>query len=194
MARSQSRTSRSPAKSKAKAETSTWHLSKTATELSLSDFEFALLQTAAAFERWAIQVDRLASMGTGPLNFNEIVLLNMVRMHDQPKDAATLARLVNREDVPNVQYNLRKLVSIGLIERVKVGQATFFKTTQLGREHTDAFAELRRSGLLEDMVPIDKNMRQLEGATQLLQLVTGFYDSAARESATLNRHLLFPDD
>ena len=48
---------------------------------------------------------------TGPEN----ALLHIIRMNDRPKTMKDLARLTNRDDMPNMQYSLRKLMGAGLV-------------------------------------------------------------------------------
>jgi predicted MarR family transcription regulator len=167
-----------------------WHLAATRRDEVFTSFEFGLLQTVAAFERWSVQATRLSG-GSDSLSFSEVVLLHMVRMHDRSKDAATLAKLVNRDDLPNVLYSLRKLANLGLIEKTKVGSATFFQVTEQGRVETERYAELRQAILLSSVDSVANMEENLAFVTTILSIVTGFYESAARECASLNPETLF---
>jgi len=170
-----------------------WHLAETERDAVFTSFEFAVLQTVAAFERWSVQAARLSG-DSDALNFSEVVLLHMVRMHDRSKDAATLAKLVNRDDLPNVLYSLRKLANLGLIEKTKVGSATFFQVTDKGRIETERYAELRQAILLSSVDSVANMEENLAFVTTVLNIVTGFYESAARECASLNPETLFGSD
>lgn len=167
-----------------------WHLAQTERDAVFTGFEFAMLQTVAAFERWSIQAARLSG-GSDTMNFSEVVLLHMVRMHDRPKDAATLAKLVNRDDLPNVLYSLRKLASLEVIEKTRVGAATFFQITEKGRLETERYAELRQAILMSNTDSVSNMEENLGFVTAILGIVTGFYESAARECASLNPETLF---
>ena len=85
-----------------------WHLAQSATEVDTTELEFALMRAFEGFGRW--QSECLASVldlaATGPEN----ALLHIIRMNDRPKTMKDLARLTNRDDVPNIQYSLRKLI------------------------------------------------------------------------------------
>lgn len=167
-----------------------WHLARdTRGELTTS-FEFALMQVFEAYQRWAVQAARL--VGNPDINYSEVVVLHVVRMQERAKDAATIAKLVNRDDLPNVLYSLRKLVSLGLVEKVKVGSGTYFKTTEQGRLETDRFAALRTDLLLKAMAEVANIDSKLETVIALLKVMTGLYDSAARETAVINPVALFP--
>ena len=79
-----------------------WHLAESAVEVDTTELEFALMRTFEGFGRW--QSECLASVcdlaATGPEN----ALLHIIRMNDRPKTIKDLARLTNRDDVPNIQY------------------------------------------------------------------------------------------
>jgi predicted MarR family transcription regulator len=172
-------------------EARTWHLATNADDELATSFEFALMQAYEAYQRWVVQGQRLVSYNE--LNFNEIVVLHIVRMQERAKDAATIAKLVNRDDLPNVLYNLRKLVSIGLINKIRIGAGTYFEITEQGRIETDRYAELRRDLLVANMHEITQFREKLKTATDLMHSLTGCYDTAARETAGMNPATLFPD-
>jgi len=94
--------------------------------------------------------------------------------------------------LPNVLYNLRKLVSLGLVRKVKIGSGTYFEVTDQGRIETERYAELRRDVLLasmDEVANIDEKLRAMLG---LMHVMTGLYDGAARETAVINPLALFP--
>lgn len=167
-----------------------WHLARdTRGELTTS-FEFALMQVCEAYERWVVQAARL--VGNPDINYAEVVILHVVRMQERAKDAATIAKLVNRDDLPNVLYTLRKLVSLGLVEKVKVGSGTYFQATDRGKLETDRYAALRTDLLLKSMAEVTNIDGKLETVNALLKVMTGLYDGAARETAVINPVALFP--
>lgn len=139
-----------------------------------------------------VQGQRL--VGYPDITYNETVILNVVRMQERAKDAATIAKLVNRDDLPNVLYNLRKLVSVGLVNKTRIGSGTYFEITEQGRLETDRYAELRRDLLVNNMKQIASVHEKLKVATDLMHSITGCYDTAARETATMNPAALFPDE
>lgn len=169
----------------------TWHLATNVDDELATSFEFAMMQVFEAYQRWVVSGQRL--VGYGEINYNETVVLHVVRMQERAKDAATIAKLVNRDDLPNVLYNLRKLVSIGLIKKVRNGAGTYFEITEQGRIETDHYAELRRELLVTRMHEIAQFREKLRTATDLMHSLTGCYDTAARETAVMNPAMLFPD-
>src|SRR5690606_24599273 len=94
-----------------------WHLAKSLEELKLTEFEYGVIRFHEAFGRWA---QSALSVTAGPdLSFPEQTILHVIRMQNRPKGAATIARLVNRDDIPNIQYSLRKLEAMKLIKKIK---------------------------------------------------------------------------
>lgn len=169
-----------------------WHLARSEDEVRLTDFEFALMAATAGFERYAVQTARL--VGGPELGYSEVVIIHVVRMHDTPKDAATIARLLNRDDLPNVQYALRKLVSTGLVEKSKQGTTTVFSTTAEGVRWTDRYAALRTKILLGIVTAEHAFSGGLGRATRAMSVLAGIFDSSARAAALLNPATLFDED
>jgi predicted MarR family transcription regulator len=169
-----------------------WHLAESPRDELVTAFEFSMMQAFEAYQRWCVQGARL--VGHPDIAYNEVVVLHVVRMQERAKDAATIAKLVNRDDLPNVLYNLRKLVSIGLVEKVKIGSGTFFQVTERGRIETERYAALRRDLLLDSMEQVANLSDKLQSLVGLMHVMTGLYDGAARETATINPAALFPDD
>ena len=169
-----------------------WHLADSERAERVTSFEFALMQVNEAYQRWVTQAARLA--GHPDITFNEVVVLHVVRMQERSKDAATISKLVNRDDLPNVLYNLRKLVGLGLVEKVKVGSSTLFRVTERGRLETNRYADMRRALLLESMDEIANIDSKMDSLITLMHLVTGLYDNAAREVVVIDPKTAFAGD
>ncbi|WP_040790861.1 helix-turn-helix domain-containing protein [Nocardia paucivorans] len=169
-----------------------WHLAENAYEDALTAFEFAILQVERGFERFAVQAINVA--GDLDLSFNEVVALHVVRMQERAKDTATIAQLTNRDDLPNLQYNLRKLVGLGLLERTKSGTASVFAITPAGRKITDRYAELRRQALTSNLAELTDVTAKLQHAIRSMHILTGLYESASRDLATINPAVMFTAD
>lgn len=168
-----------------------WHLAESERDELVTAFEFTLMQVMEAYQRWCVQGAHL--VGNKEITYNEVVVLHVVRMQERAKDATTIAKLVNRDDLPNVLYNLRKLVSLGLVEKVKIGSGTYFQVTDLGRIETNRYADLRRNLLLEGLDQLANFNEKLGSVIRLMQVMTGIYDTAARETAVINPAALFPE-
>ena len=164
-----------------------WHLAKDDTELKLTEFEFAVMRIQEAFARWVTAADEM--VGLSELKHAEHIILHVIRMQNRPKSGVTIARLLNRDDLPNIQYSLRKLESAGLIEKNKEpGSKVFtYAITPLGEQMTNEYSKLRRELLIRNVRSLSKFDSRVEDATQLLSIMTGIYEECARNSAAYNR-------
>jgi predicted MarR family transcription regulator len=163
-----------------------WHLAQDPVEVDTTELEFALMRTFEGFERW--QSECLASVSdlatTGPEN----TLLHIIRMNDRPKTIKDLARLTNRDDVPNIQYSLRKLIGAALVLRQGAGRSgVTYAVTDKGRQVTDDYGALRRRLLLLAIGNMPGFSDRLAEATRTLNLLSGVYEEIARVAATHRR-------
>ena len=94
-----------------------WHLANDETEFKVTELEFAMMRVLEAFSRWVAAADEM--VGLSELKHGEHVILHVIRMQNRPKSGATIARLLNRDDLPNIQYSLRKLENAGFIQKNK---------------------------------------------------------------------------
>ena len=163
-----------------------WHLAQTAAEVDTTELEFALMRAFEGFGRW--QTECLASVcdlaATGPEN----AMLHIIRMNDRPKSLKEIARLMNRDDVPNLQYSLRKLLGSGLIVRLGAGRSgVSYACTEAGRQVTEDYAVLRRKLLLAEIADVPGFAGRLAEASRTLNLLSGIYEEVARVAATHRR-------
>ncbi len=163
-----------------------WHLAATPTEVDFTELEFSLMRTFESFGRW--QSECLAAVldlsASGPEN----ALLHVIRMNDRPKSVKELARLVNRDDIPNIQYSLRKLIGAGLVERSGSARSgVTYTVTERGREVTGRYAAVRRALLIAAIESVPGFRERLADATRTLNLLAGIYEDAARVAATHRR-------
>jgi predicted MarR family transcription regulator len=164
-----------------------WHLAKDETELKVTELEFSLMRVLEAFARWVAAADEI--VGMAELKHVEHVIIHVIRMQNRPKSGATIARLLNRDDLPNIQYSLRKLESSGLIQKNKeAGTKNYtYSITELGERLTNEYSKLRSELLIRKLKSLTDFDDRLENATQLLSILTGIYEESARSSATYNR-------
>ena len=165
-----------------------WHLGRTPQEMEVADIEYALIRCFEAFGHW--QAECLASVVDFAASGPENALLHMIRMNDRPKSIRDLCHMANRQDIPNIQYSLRKLIKGGLVVRSGSGRSgVTYETTELGRNVCDRYAEVRAELLISSVSRLPDLARRLAEATHALDLMTGIYEQAAREAAT-HRSLL----
>lgn len=162
-----------------------WHLARNEHEVNVSELEFALMRVEQAFERW--ESECLGAASGLSVSGSENALLHVVRLHDRAKPLKELSRLTNRDDVPNLQYALRKLIKLGLIEQSGARSNAVYAVTEKGRQVTDRYAELRSQLLIEFTGAVKGFDEQLRQVTQTLNLMSGIYEQAARVAATHQR-------
>jgi predicted MarR family transcription regulator len=163
-----------------------WHLARNTMQFSVTEFEWAMIRFYEAFSRYVLANGMVTIDPTLDLKYQEHVILHVIRMMDRPKTGATIARLINRDDIPNIQYSLRKLESAGLIEKQKEGNGKTFsyKTTPKGTQLTDEYYKIKAEILFRRMEDINEVVEKFGDATRFMSLLTGIYEEAARESST----------
>ncbi len=163
-----------------------WHLADDDVEVASTELEFALMRAFEGFGRW--QSECLASVcdlvASGPEN----AMLHIIRMNDRAKSVKELARLMNRDDIPNIQYSLRKLVGAGLVEKQGSGRSgVTYSATEEGRRVTDDYSTLRRALLISEIRSLPGFADRLSEAVRTLNILSGIYEEVSRTAATHRR-------
>lgn len=164
-----------------------WHLAKDEEELRVTELEYAFMRCQEAFARWIHAADEMVSVVD--VKHSEHVILHIIRMQNRPKSGATIARLMNRDDLPNVQYSLRKLENAELIRKSKekTGKVSTYEITEKGEGITNEFSRLRSELLMRNIKSISDFSGRADNATQLLSILTGIYEESARNSTSYNK-------
>lgn len=165
-----------------------WHLGQDKDELKVIDFEFLFWRTYYSWIRW--QEDCQRTIANDDLMAPEIALLHLIRMKDRPKTIYELGRLLNRDDTPNIQYGVKKLVELEYVAKVEVTgpkKAVAYKATQKGCDVAEAYAQTRENiflkllkehGIKEDQfIEMTKFLTVLKGILEEASRITGFYKS-----------------
>jgi predicted MarR family transcription regulator len=153
-------------------------------ENALTGFEWALWRLSSAFVRW--QGECMTAVAEKPLNGHETALLHVIAHQKKAKGLSEIGRLLGRDDIANVQYAIRKLLKLGLIERVegRSRKETIYRASVRGIALTQRYRLLRRKlliSLLSHVKSGDTTLRQLAGHSDV---ITAFYDNATRRAAT----------
>jgi len=164
-----------------------WHLARSETERQLCDFEFGLERLTQAYYRWKAAC--LAAVCDVPLTGDDVTVLSVVRMGDEPKRLSEIGQLLNRVDVPNLQYATRKLVRVGLIETEGSSsrKETRYRVTATGRSVTEAYATLRAATLPPMLEAMDGWAEKSATTSVQLDLISSLYAQAAQVAIT-RRH------
>ena len=166
-----------------------WHLGGSSADILFTEFEMVMMHFHQAFERWVMHV--MARCGDSTLSFSECVFLHAIRLQGQPCNVQSLARQLNRDDIPNVQYSLRKLVKRGYLMHTH-GNAKnhLFALTEQGLQITDCYAKIRHTALVVQPPNIGAIQDQMRLIIDAGGMLTGHYDESMRKAATYNfQHL-----
>lgn len=157
-------------------------------EIALTEIEFSIFRIFGAFNRWMDDLAACCQKDADQLcNGMDFALLNVVRMHDRPKSISEMGRLLNRDDLPNLQYSIRKLTKSGLIRKLGTQgnkKGATYTTTELGVSATDQYALYRKELLLPLTQAISAGDERMEQVANVLTLLSGIYDQAACVAAT----------
>lgn len=161
-----------------------WPLGKDPHDVSTTEFEWAVMRFFSAFERSCLQLS--ITGGSSDLSFQELVLLHVVGMQHHAQTSHSIARQLNRDDIQNLQYALRKLEKRGLIGKSLAdrNKTAHYSITSEGRECVELYAKIRSQLLTGRTELVSEIDRKLQEATQLLSVLTGIYDDVARVAAT----------
>ena len=161
-----------------------WPLGKDPHDVSTTEFEWAVMRFFSAFERSCLQLSITA--GSSDLSFQELVLLHVVGMQHHAQTSHSIARQLNRDDIQNLQYALRKLEKRGLISKslTDSSKTAHYSVTREGREAVRLYAKIRTQLLTGRTELVSEIDEKLQEATQLLSVLTGIYDDVARVAAT----------
>ncbi|MCP5389341.1 MAG: winged helix DNA-binding protein [Novosphingobium sp.] len=162
-----------------------WHLAKSDFEYKVTSFEWSILRFAESFSRFVAETGSV--IFASDLKMSEHIILHVIRMQDRPKSSATIAHLMNRDDIPNIQYCLRKLEAAGLVQKIREGKGNQFTyvVTELGEEVTYEYHDIKAQILMNRLIEIQNAPEKLETLTNFLSILTGVYEEAARDSATI---------
>ena len=167
-------------------EENTWHLATNENEHKIVNFEFLFWRTFYSWIMW--QEDCQSCIAKDALNAHEIALLHIIRMKERPKTVYEIGRLLNRHDIPNIQYGIKKLIDLGYVKKVDVkagaAKTMAYQATPKGVENTNAFTNVKRNVLHKLVSEYGESHLKLEEATKTLTIMKGIYEEAGRLAAT----------
>lgn len=160
----------------------TWHLSQSENEIKATDFELGLWRVFYGFMRWQQECER--NVNGSNLTGQDLSVLHTIRMKDRAKSITDIARLLNRDDMFNIQYSIRKLLKLRFIQKVKLpdSKSISYQMTAIGIKNTDNLA-IARKKILIDMFIKDADLN-LEETTRTLVKLKAIYDQAEHAAAS----------
>jgi predicted MarR family transcription regulator len=149
-------------------------------EQTVNTFEYAAWHFGSAFARW--RRDCLASLPATGLGGTEASILHVVHLNGTAKGLSDVARLLHRDDLANLQYGIKKLISLGFIEKSSDGASrrnTTYVVSEAGRALVEAYQAHRRDTLVRLVASMSGTQQALQQATSILHVMTGLYDQAS---------------
>jgi predicted MarR family transcription regulator len=146
----------------------------------LSEFEFGLIVSWNAFERWVARCMAAAAGGKHDMAAVDVLVLHHVHHRRTAKRIADVCFVLNIEDTHVISYSLKKLSAAGLVRGEKKGKEVFFSTTASGASLCARYKQVRDSCLVPGFTRSDEEADRLSGIAQVLRGQAGTYDQASR--------------
>ena len=149
----------------------------------MSEFEFGLIVAGNAFHRWITHC--MSAAGLKDLTLLDVLVLHHVTHRARNKRLADICFIMNVEDTHLINYALKKLQNLGVVESSKNGKDVTYSSTETGRGFVVRYREIRESCLIDALNADDGLNRDIGELARLLRLLSGIYDQAARSAASL---------
>jgi len=157
------------------------HLATSAPQL--SEVEFGLIIASHAFNRWMVRC--MACAGLPDLTSLDILVLNHVFHRGRGKKLADICFTLNVEDTHLVNYSLKKLERLGVVQSAKTGKEVFYTTTDAGAAAIQRYAEVREQCLVKSFIDSPAADDASHQLANTLRALSGLYDQAARAATSL---------
>lgn len=157
------------------------HLATSAPQL--SEVEFGLIIASHAFNRWMVRC--MACAGLPDLTSLDILVLNHVFHRGRGKKLADICFTLNVEDTHLVNYSLKKLERLGVVQSAKTGKEVIYTTTDAGAAAIARYAEVREQCLVQSFIDSPAADEAGHQLANTLRALSGLYDQAARAATSL---------
>ncbi|KAA2314740.1 transcriptional regulator [Pseudooceanicola sediminis] len=147
-----------------------------------SEFEYGLIIAYNAFTRWMQRC--MTAAGMPELSPLEILVLHNTNSRGRDKRLSDITFLLNIEDSHTVNYALRKLLKLGLLENEKRGKEVFYRPSPTGESLCLAYRKIREQCLLGTL-PAGYDGDELRRIASSLRAMSGQFDQASRAAASL---------
>lgn len=149
----------------------------------LSEFEFGMIIAYNAFSRWAVRC--MAAAGMHDMTITDALVLHHINHRAREKKLADIAFTLNIEDTHVVNYSLRKLQTLGLVETARRGKEVLYSTSEAGQAICARYADIREELLVDSLAGDLADTSELAGFARHLRMLSGLYEQAARAAASL---------
>jgi predicted MarR family transcription regulator len=149
----------------------------------LSEVEFGLTVIYNAFQKWVVRC--AAAAGQSDLNAIDVLVLHNINHRNNEKRRVDISFMLNIEDTHTVNYALKKLVNLELVEKEKRGKEIFYTTSAKGKKLCEEYRSVREQCLIPGLKSIDHDADDLSKHAETLRTLSGLYDQASRAAASL---------
>lgn len=149
----------------------------------LSEFEYGMIIANNAFSRWMIRC--MSAAGYRDFSPLDVLVLHNVNHRSREKRLVDICFVLHVEDHHTVNYALKKLVKLGLVQKEKRGKEIFYTTTEEGAAAIKKYRQIRERCLTSVYRNLEREGSEMSEAASLLRLLSGLYDQASRAAASL---------
>jgi predicted MarR family transcription regulator len=114
-----------------------------------------------------------------------VLVLHHVHHRARDKRLADIAFTLNVEDLHVVNYALKKLMAVGVVETTKLGKEVLYRTNDRGRTYIERYREARERCLVAALSPDRDDADRILETARVLRWLAGLYDQAARAATSL---------
>ncbi|MFZ6658379.1 winged helix DNA-binding protein [Undibacterium sp. TJN19] len=149
----------------------------------LSEFEFGMIIASNAFNRWAVRC--MAAVGMKDMTITDVLVLHHINHRAREKKLADIAFILNIEDTHIVNYSLKKLQALALVQTEKRGKEILYSTNEAGRDICQRYSEVREQVLVSALTGDGTESFELSELARFLRVLSGLYEQAARAATSL---------
>ncbi len=149
----------------------------------MSEFEFGLIIAGNAFDRWIVRC--MSAAGIKDMTTTEVLVLHHINHRAREKKLADIAFILNIEDTHVVNYALKKLQNLGLVQTEKRGKEVLYSTNEKGQDVCKRYFEVREQVLVSNLTGSGTESFELAELARFLRMLSGLYDQASRAAASL---------
>ncbi|MFN2355117.1 MAG: winged helix DNA-binding protein [Desulfopila sp.] len=136
-----------------------------------------------AFSRWMIR--SMNAAGYKDFSPLDVLVLHNVNHRGREKRLVDICFVLHVEDQHTVNYSLKKLVKLELVQQQERGKEIFYSATEEGTEACSKYREIREHCLTSVYRNLDQESDRIREAAALLRLLSGLCDQASRSAASL---------
>jgi predicted MarR family transcription regulator len=127
----------------------------------------------------------MAAAGITDMTTTEVLVLHHINHRAREKKLADIAFILNIEDTHVVNYALKKLQHLGLVQTEKRGKEVLYSTNDKGLEVCKRYFDVREQVLVSHLTGSGTESFELGELARFLRMMSGLYDQASRAAASL---------